>query len=38
VDPHLEKAAFAENTVRYQGTLMLLGSKISGLMTAIRGD
>lgn len=38
VDPHLEKAAFAENTVRYQTTLMLLGSKISGLMTAIRGE
>jgi flagellar basal-body rod protein FlgB len=38
VDPHLEKAAFAENTVRYQATLMLLGSRISGLKTAIRGD
>jgi flagellar basal-body rod protein FlgB len=38
VDPHLEKAAFAENTVRYQATLMLLGSKISNLKTAIRGD
>ena len=38
VDPHLEKAAFAENTVRYQTTLMLLGSKISGLMSAIRGE
>lgn len=38
VDPHLEKAAFAENTVRYEATLMLLGSKISGLMTAIRGE
>jgi flagellar basal-body rod protein FlgB len=38
VDPHLEKAAFAENTVRYQATLMLLKSKISGLTTAIRGE
>ncbi len=38
VDPHLEKAAFAENTVRYQATLMLLGSKVKGLMTAIRGE
>ncbi len=38
VDPHLEKAAFAENTVRYQASLMLLGSKISGLTTAIRGE
>lgn len=38
VDPHLEKAAFAENSVRYQATLMLLGSRIKGLTTAIRGD
>lgn len=38
VDPHLEKAAFADNAVRYQTTLMLLGSKINGLMTAIRGE
>jgi len=38
VDPHLEKAAFAENTVRYQATLMLLKAKISGLTTAIRGE
>jgi flagellar basal-body rod protein FlgB len=38
VDPHLEKAAFAENTVRYQATLMLLGSKITGLKNAIRGE
>lgn len=38
VDPHLEKAAFADNTVRYQTTLMLLGSKISGLRNAIRGE
>jgi len=38
VDPHLEKAAFADNTVRYQTTLMLLGSKISGLMKALRGE
>jgi flagellar basal-body rod protein FlgB len=38
VDPHLEKAAFAENAVRYQATLMILGSRINGLMTAIRGE
>jgi flagellar basal-body rod protein FlgB len=38
VDPHLEKAAFAENAVRYQTTLMILGSRINGLMTAIRGE
>lgn len=38
VDPHLEKAAFAENAVRYQATLMILGSRLNGLMTAIRGE
>jgi flagellar basal-body rod protein FlgB len=38
VDPHLEKAAFAENAVRYQATLMILGSRINGLRTAIRGE
>lgn len=38
VDPHLEKAAFAENAIRYQTTLMLLGSRIGGLMSAIRGE
>lgn len=38
VDPHLEKAAFAENSIRYQATLMILGSKIKGLTAAIRGD
>lgn len=38
VDTHLEKAAFAENTGRYQASLMLLGKKISGLMTAIKGE
>jgi flagellar basal-body rod protein FlgB len=38
VDSHLEKAAFAENAVRYQATLMLLGSKFSGLKMAIRGE
>ena len=38
VDPHLEKAEFAENTVRYQATLMLLGNRISGLRNALRGE
>jgi len=38
VDPHLEKAAFAENAVRYQTSLMLLDRKIRGLMTALRGE
>jgi flagellar basal-body rod protein FlgB len=38
VDPHLEKAAFAENALRYQTSLMLLELKVRGLMTAIRGE
>jgi len=38
VDPHLEKAAFAENAVRYQTSLMLLDRKARGLMSALRGE
>ena len=38
VDPQLEQAAFAENTVRYQATLQFLNSKFRGLMTAITGQ
>lgn len=38
VDPHLEKAAFAENAVQYQTTLTLLDHRIRGLMTALRGE
>jgi flagellar basal-body rod protein FlgB len=38
VDPHLEKAAFAENSVRYQTSLILLNKRVRGLMTALRGE
>lgn len=38
VDPHLEKAAFAENAVQYQTSLMLLNGRIRSLMTALRGE
>ncbi|MDQ7015107.1 MAG: flagellar basal body rod protein FlgB [Gammaproteobacteria bacterium] len=38
VDPQLEKAAFSENSVRYQATLQLLGGKFKGLLTAIKGN
>jgi flagellar basal-body rod protein FlgB len=38
VDPQLEQAAFAENTVRYQATLSFLSAKFRGLMTAITGQ
>jgi flagellar basal-body rod protein FlgB len=38
VDPQLEQAAFAENSVRYQATLTLLNSRLRSLMTAITGQ
>jgi flagellar basal-body rod protein FlgB len=37
VDPQLEQAAFAENTVRYQAALTFLSDKFKTLMTAITG-
>jgi flagellar basal-body rod protein FlgB len=38
VDVQMEQAAFAENAVRYQGTLTLLGAKFRSLLTAITGQ
>jgi flagellar basal-body rod protein FlgB len=38
VDPQLEQAAFAENTVRYQAALSFLSDKFRTLMTAITGQ
>ncbi len=38
VDTQKEKAAFAENSIRYQTTLNFLTRKISGLKTAFRGE
>ena len=38
VDMQKEKAAFAENAVRYQTTLHVLSKRISGLKTAFRGE
>jgi flagellar basal-body rod protein FlgB len=38
VDPQLEQAAFAENTVHYQATLTFLNAKFRGLLTAITGQ
>lgn len=38
VDSQKEKAAFAENSLRYQTTLSFLTRKISGLKTAFRGE
>ncbi len=38
VDTQLETTKFSENAVRYQTTLRFLSGKISGLMTAIKGE
>lgn len=38
VDSHIEQAKFAENAVQYQASLQFLGSKISGLKSAIKGE
>lgn len=38
VDLATEQMEFAENTIRYQGSLQLLNRRISGLMSAIRGE
>lgn len=38
VDLGVEQMEFAENTVQYQASLQLLNRRISGLMTAIRGE
>lgn len=35
VDPQLERAAFAENAVRYQSTLEFLNRRVSGLRAAL---
>lgn len=38
VELSVEQMEFAENTVRYQASLTLLNRRISGLMTAIKGE
>ncbi|HEC29060.1 MAG TPA: flagellar basal body rod protein FlgB [Gammaproteobacteria bacterium] len=38
VDLDLEKAAYAENSVRYQTTLKFLGGRFKGLMGVLRGN
>ena len=38
VEIGVEQVQFAENTVDYQASLTLLNRRISGLMTAIRGE
>ena len=38
VDVQKEKAAFAENTIRYQTTLHILSRRIDGLRNAFKGE
>ena len=38
VDMAVEQMEFAENSLRYQTSLTLLNRRISGLMTAIKGE
>ena len=38
VDIHQEKAAFAEHTLQYQASVSFLGSKLKGLVNALKGE
>lgn len=38
VEAHVEHAKYAENAVQYQASLRFINGKISGLMSAIRGE
>ncbi|MGR9051429.1 MAG: flagellar basal body rod protein FlgB [Gammaproteobacteria bacterium] len=38
VEAHVEQAKYAENAVQYQASLRFINGRISGLMTAIRGE
>jgi flagellar basal-body rod protein FlgB len=38
VETHMEQMAFAENALHYQASLRFIDGKISGLMTAIKGE
>ena len=38
VELSIEQTEFAENSMRYQTTLNFINSKLSGLMSAIRGE
>lgn len=38
VEPHIEQARYAENSVQYQASLHFIGDDFAGLMTAIRGQ
>jgi flagellar basal-body rod protein FlgB len=38
VELHVEQMQFAENVTKYQASLNFLDRKISGLMSAIKGE
>ena len=38
VDAQAERAAFLDNAMRYQASLRFLNGRVSGLMTALRGE
>ncbi|PYG00807.1 MULTISPECIES: flagellar basal body rod protein FlgB [unclassified Thioalkalivibrio] len=38
VDPQMERAAFAENSVKYQSSLEFLNRRVSGIRDAFRGN
>lgn len=38
VDVQAERAAFLDNAMRYQASLRFLNTRLSGLLTAFRGD
>ncbi|MFZ4791629.1 MAG: flagellar basal body rod protein FlgB [Candidatus Competibacteraceae bacterium] len=38
VEEEQEKAAFSDNALRYQASLRFLGSRVQGLLSAIRGE
>ena len=38
VDPHLEKAAYIENAIRFQASLRFLNDRIDGIRNALRRE
>ncbi|HAO34337.1 MAG TPA: flagellar basal body rod protein FlgB [Candidatus Competibacter sp.] len=38
VEEEQEKAAFADNALRYQASVQLMGNRVRGLLSAIRGE
>lgn len=38
VEPHVEKAEFLQNAIRYQASLQFLSNRFKGLKLAIRGE